>query len=62
MDAKILASGSADETVRLWTLDSLKKIDTLYGHEKEILSIAISPDSKMLASGGNDKIIKLWDL
>src|SRR6266702_3658047 len=68
-DGQMLASGSADMTIKLWHLKTrlwhLKisgLLRTLTGHEGDVLSVAISPDGQMLASGGHDKTIKLWNL
>ena len=65
-DGKILASGSADRTIKLWNPHSHlhigKPIKTLQGHRSWVWRIAISPDSKFLASGSYDHTVKLWDL
>ena len=60
-DGKILASGSADETVRLWDATTGELIHTLTGHTDGVGSVAFSPDGKILASGSADDTIKLWD-
>ena len=59
-DGKMLASGSADNTIKLWDTTTKKQIKTLEGHNKEVTSIAFSPNGKMLASGSVDKTIKIW--
>src|SRR5437763_1578236 len=61
-DGKTLASGSEDETIKLWSLPEGALLQTLEGHRNGILALAISPDGKTLASGGWDKTIKLWSL
>ena len=61
-DGKTLASGSGDQTIKLWDVTTGKERATLKGHTGMVLSVAYSPDGKTLASGSPDKTIKLWDL
>src|SRR5205823_862410 len=61
-DGKTLASGSADKTIKLWSLPEGKLLATLDRHATAVNAIAISPDGKTLASGSADKTIKLWSL
>ena len=56
-----MASGSQDETVRLWDVDSGEAITTLEGHSSYVFSVAFSPDGKRVASGSRDKTVRLWD-
>jgi len=61
-DGKMLAGGSFDRTVRLWSLPDGKLIRTLTGHREPIWCLSITPDGKTLASGGLDKTVRLWSL
>ena len=56
-----MASGSQDETVRLWDVDSGEAITTFEGHSSYVFSVAFSPDGKRVASGSRDKTVRLWD-
>jgi WD40 repeat protein len=57
-----LASGSQDNKVKLWSLESQREVTTLKGHIRSVHSIAFSPDGKYLASGSIDKTVKLWSV
>lgn len=62
-DGKIIASGSEDQTVKLWDAENGKLILTLIGHVKGAALVAFSPDGKMIASGSyEDKKVRLWDV
>jgi len=58
-DGQMIASGGADNTVRLWRTDG-SLLKTLKGHQSQVFNVAFSPDSQMIVSGSADKTIKLW--
>jgi WD40 repeat protein/tRNA A-37 threonylcarbamoyl transferase component Bud32 len=58
----ILASGSWDNTIKLWDVNTGREIRTLTGHTNWVNSVALSPDGKFLASGSADCTIKLWQV
>jgi hypothetical protein len=57
----LLASGSGDNTVKLWDLATGAGLRTLTGHIGSVDAVAFSPDGKQLASGSSDDTVKLWD-
>ena len=59
-DTWMLASGSSDNTIKLWSTQSDGDMQTLSGHTGIVYAVAFSPDGKLLASASNDKTIKLW--
>jgi WD40 repeat protein len=61
-DGKFLASGSLDETIKVWEVGSWREVATLRGHEKWVSSVSFSPDGKFLASGSKDNTVKVWEV
>jgi adenylylsulfate kinase-like enzyme len=60
-NGKLLATGSADNTVKLWDTSTGKEIKTLSGHTNTVYGVSFSPDGKLLATGSYDYTVKLWD-
>ncbi|GJN78789.1 hypothetical protein PLIIFM63780_002298 [Purpureocillium lilacinum] len=59
-DSTLVASGSDDETIRLWRVATGECVQTLEGHDGWVRSVAFSPDSTLVASGSGDETIRLW--
>jgi WD40 repeat protein len=49
-DGKTLVSGSMDSTVKLWSVESAKRMATLHKVGGNVTSAAFCPDGKTLAS------------
>ncbi len=62
LDGRILASCSADKTIRLWDVDGKKELKALKGHTMGVNCLAFSPNGLLLASGGNDRKVRVWNL
>ncbi|WPJ60807.1 hypothetical protein SMAC4_13298 [Sordaria macrospora] len=60
-DGQRLASGSDDQTIKIWDPASGSCLQTLEGHSSGVNSVAFSPDGQRLASGSRDKTIKIWN-
>ena len=61
-DGQTLASGSYDNTIRLWDVDTGDVIRTLTGHTDSVWSVSFSSDGRTLASGSWDGSVLLWAL
>ena len=60
---QILASGSYDDTIKLYVddpSDDWYDFQTLTGHESTVWSLAFSPNGDYLASASDDKTIRIW--
>ncbi|KAI8606838.1 WD40-repeat-containing domain protein, partial [Chytriomyces sp. MP71] len=55
-----LYSGGADQSVRVWDLETGKNLQNL-GCDKPVLALAHSPLSHLLATGHTDATVRLWD-
>ncbi|EKX55289.1 hypothetical protein GUITHDRAFT_99071 [Guillardia theta CCMP2712] len=64
-DGKKLATGSSDQTARVWTVDSHKEGRELVleDHKEGVEGLSWSPtNSDVLATASSDKIVRLWDI
>src|SRR5579872_4337317 len=71
-DGRTLASGSFDNTVKLWDPTNGRELRTLAESSVYVpqqlyeragsYSVAFSPDGRTLASGSGDHSIKIWDI
>jgi len=74
-DSQLLASGSADKTVKIWRTNDGSNVTTLYRHGDRVNSVVFNPNSQaqssspkeasakgFIASASSDNTIIVWDL
>lgn len=55
----VLISGSLDNTIKVWDIDTAKTTQTLFGHIEGVWAVA--SDKLRLISGSHDRTIKVWN-
>jgi WD40 repeat protein len=61
-DDGTLASGSHDQTIRLWNVWDGTCDTVIQDDAGGVWAVEFSPDGQFLASGGNDGSVRLWDV
>jgi mono/diheme cytochrome c family protein len=56
----LLATCSADATVRLFNAATGAALKTLSGHTDYVFAVAISPDGQLVAGGSNNGEVRIW--
>ena len=59
---RVLATGSSDKTVKLWSLEDFTCIKTFEGHTNSVLRVGFINDGTHLVSTGSDGLVKLWNV
>ena len=60
-DGRLIATASADGTVRLWTAEG-QLIREILGHTDAVEGVTFSPNGQILATASDDKTVRLWSL
>jgi WD40 repeat protein len=60
-DGKIVASGGADATVRLWEVNSGKELHPRAGHQDQVQALTFLAGGRSLVAGSRDGRIGIWE-
>ena len=59
---RLVATGSRDKTVRLWSMPEGKPLAVLSGHEGTVTGLAVHPNGRLLVSSSMDGSVRIWNL
>ena len=59
---RVLATGSGDKTVKLWSLDDFSCLKTFEGHTNSVLRVDFINMGLQLVSAASDGLVKLWNI
>jgi WD40 repeat protein len=59
---ELIASASADRTVRLWSTPTRRPLSRVLHHSRAVYTVAFSSNGQFVATGGKEHTIFLWDI
>ena len=60
-DGRRIATGSEDNTAKVWDARTGTSLLELKGHTKSVRSVSFSPDGTRIVTGSEDSTAKVWD-
>ncbi|KAG8158741.1 hypothetical protein KVR01_011184 [Diaporthe batatas] len=55
-----LYSSSKDRTVKVWSLDEMAYVETLFGHQDHVVDIDALAQERCVSAGARDRTARLW--
>jgi ribosomal RNA-processing protein 9 len=57
-----LFSCSCDRTVKLWNVDEMAYIETLFGHQDGVMGIDCLSQERPVTAGASDRSVRIWKI
>merc|ERR1711988_1241692 len=57
-----VATGSMDNTAKIWDVETGQQIASLEGHTAEIVSLSFNTDGDRILTGSFDNTAKIWEV
>ena len=55
-------SSSTDKSVKVWSLDEMSYIETVFGHQDAVMSIDAMRKERAVSVGGRDNTVRVWKI
>ena len=60
-DGKLVVTGAADKTAKIWEANSGRLLHSLEGHTRDLTTTQFSPDAKFIVTASKDETGKIWE-
>jgi WD40 repeat protein len=61
-DGSLIASAGADQTAKIWDLETGENLLTLIGHRAYVEAVKFSPDGRHVVTASRDRTVKFWNI